>query len=317
MTRWVPAVVVTLTVAVGCGANDSGKRASSTPKPPGAAGQLGGGSGRPGRLVEIGGGRSLFLHCVGSGSPTVVLEAGAASNAMQWQEVQSELGRTTRACAYDRAGIGNSVAPPGVRDARDEIADLRLLLDRLRIDPPYVLVGHSYGGVLARVFAHQNPADVGGLVLIDTMGRDGRQRQLAIWPETQAREVRSELARAVIGGVDLAVGEALASRVRTLTDTPLAVIAAGQQDNFPRSPARLACNLRRLWDRMQDELAALSDNSVHVIALRSDHDVPSPQTGQPSVVIRAVQAVVRAAREHTRLPQCRNLFSAPDVRCRS
>jgi hypothetical protein len=68
---------------------------------------------------------------------------------------------------------------------------------------------------------------------------------------------------------------------------------------------------------MHDELAALSDNSVHVIALRSNHDVPSPESGQPSVVIGAVKAVVRAAREHTRVPPCRDLFSEPDVRCRS
>ena len=105
-------------------------------------------------------------------------------------------------------------------------------------------------------------------------------------------------------GVDHAVGEALASRVRTLSDTPLAVITAGRQDNFPRAPARLARNLRRLWERMHDELAGLSDNSVHVIALRSNHDVPSPHRCQPSIVISAAQAVVRAAREHTRLPQC-------------
>jgi hypothetical protein len=76
--------------------------------------------GEPRPLVEIGGGRSLFLHCIGSGSTTVVLESGAGSNAMQWQKVQSELGRTTRTCAYDRAGIRNSVAPPGFRDARAE-----------------------------------------------------------------------------------------------------------------------------------------------------------------------------------------------------
>jgi pimeloyl-ACP methyl ester carboxylesterase len=311
------AVVVTLIVAVGCGGDEPSKPGSPTPKAGSAAGQHGGESARPGRLVEIGEGRSVFLHCIGAGNPTVVLESGAGSNAMQWQDVQSELGRTTQTCGYDRAGIGNSVAPLGVRDARDEIADLRRLLDRVRIDPPYVLVGHSYGGVLARVFAHRHPTEVGGLVLIDAMGRDGRRRQLAIWPESQAPEIRRELATAVMGGVDHAVADALASRVRTLNDVPLAVITAGRQDNFPRAPARLARNLRRLWDTMQDELAELSNNSVHVITLRSNHDVPSPQSGQPSVVISAVQAVVRAAREHTRLPPCRHLFSDPDVRCRS
>jgi hypothetical protein len=148
------------------------------------------------------------------------------------------------------------------------------------------------------------------------MGRDGRRRQLAIWPKSQAPEIRRELATRVIDGVDLGVGEALASRVGTLRDTPLAVVTAGRQNNFPRSPAQLARALRRLWSRMQDELAGLSDNSVHVVALHSDHDVPSARNGRPSVVVGAVQAVVRAAREHGRLPPCRRIFSGTDVRCR-
>jgi hypothetical protein len=114
-------------------------------------------------------------------------------------------------------------------------------------------------------------------------------------------------------GIDLAAGEAIASRVTSLGRMPLAVITAGRQDNFPRTPAGLYRALKRLWDRMQDELAALSENSVHVVALASNHAVPS---GQPSVIVRAVQAVVDAARSHVRLPPCRRLFSGPDVRCR-
>jgi pimeloyl-ACP methyl ester carboxylesterase len=203
-----------------------------------------------------------------------------------------------------------------VRDARDEIADLRRLLARARVEPPYVLVGHSYGGVLARVFAHLYPSETAGLVLIDTLGRDGRRRQLAIWPRSQAREIRRGLATAVMDGVDLAAGEAIASRITSLGGLPLAVITAGRHDNFPRTPARLHRALERLWDGMQDELAALSGNSVHVVALASNHDVLSPRTGQPSVIVRAVQAIVGAARSHARLPRCRRLFRGSDVRCR-
>src|SRR3954471_8434121 len=109
-------------------------------------------------------------------------------------------------------------------------------------------------------------------------------------------------------------GEALSSRVTILGDMPLAVITAGRQDNFPRTPARLGRALKRLWDGMQDELAGLSQNSVHVVALASNHHLPSSRGGQPSVVIRAVRAVVGAARSHTRLPPCRRLFSGADVR---
>jgi pimeloyl-ACP methyl ester carboxylesterase len=240
--------------AVSCGGGQpKGDRAVTSTTPHAVSNA----DGRPGELAEIGDGRSLFWHCVGSGSPTVVLEAGLGADTSSWRDVQPQLGRITRTCAYDRAGTGNSVAPPGVRDARDEIDDLRRLL-AAHAKPPYVLVGHSYGGVLARVFAHLRRTETAGLVLIDTMGRDGRRRQLAIWPEAQA-----------------------------------------------------------LWNTMQDELAGLSDSSVHVVALPSNHDVPSSNSGQPSVVVRAVQAVVRAARDHTRVPPCPRLFSGSDVRCRS
>src|SRR4051794_41586474 len=115
------------------------------------------------------------MECVGSGSPAVVLAAGFGADTHSWRDVQPEVGRGTRACAYERAGTGNSVAPPGVRDARNEIADLRRLLGRARVEPPYVLVGHSYGGGPARVFAHLYPTETAGVVLIHTTGPGGRR----------------------------------------------------------------------------------------------------------------------------------------------
>ncbi|MDX6678340.1 MAG: hypothetical protein QOE31_2392 [Solirubrobacteraceae bacterium] len=305
------AVVLAIGAGLGAGCGDaspSRHRSAATARPDPA-------SGTAGRLVDIGGGRSLFLQCTGSGRPVVVLEGGGAGYAAQWQDVQQQLGRSTRVCAYDRAGAGRSLPTHGVRDARDELADLRRLLDRAPIDPPYVLVGHSYGGVLARVFAHENPTRVAGLVLIETMGRDGRRRQLAIWPASQATEIRDRLATTMIDDIDLAVGEALASRIRTLGDTPLVVVDAARQKSFAVKPARLQHRLRGLWARMHDELARLSDDSVHVTALRSDHDVASAQVGQPDVVIGAVQAVVRAVRARARLAPCARIFAGPDVRC--
>jgi pimeloyl-ACP methyl ester carboxylesterase len=273
-------VVVACCLAAGCG---GGSRPPAEP----ADGQ-----------VSIGGGRSLFVHCEGSGSPTVVLEAGFATPSFAWRGVQPGAARLTRTCAYDRAGTGSSVAPPGTRDARDEVADLRRLLEHAHIRPPYVLVGHSYGGVLARVFARHYPADTVGLVLVDTAGPYARRRQLAT----------TEML-----GVDLAVGEAEANRIATLGDMPLVVVTAGRHPNFPRRPLKLARGLRRVWTQTQDELAALSDDSVHVVALRSEHDVPG---GQPGVVVTATDAVVRAARAGGRLAPCARLFGGPGVRCR-
>jgi pimeloyl-ACP methyl ester carboxylesterase len=305
------ALVVALAFVVGCGGHQQQRPPKTTSPTPHTARVIGP---VPGSLVAIGGGRSLFVHCVGSGTPTVVLEAGFGANAADWREVQPQLGRHARTCAYDRAGIGSSVAPPGVRDARDDVGDLQRLLHRAHVQQPYVLVGHSYGGLLARLFAKAHPTQVAGMVLVDAMGRDQTRRVLAIWPKDQARAVRRMIATPVRDGVDLAAGEALARRVQSLGDLPLAVVTAGRHDaEWGHVPRRLARALDRQWTTMQDELAALSTDSVHVVALRSDHPV---QHGQPGVVISAVLAVLAAARDHTALGPCRRVFAGPGVRCR-
>jgi pimeloyl-ACP methyl ester carboxylesterase len=307
------AVMAASVLVAGCGGHEQKGQRDATTKTARAVPVIVG----SGRLVAIGGGRSLFLDCVGSGNPTVVLEAGFGGDSFNWQQVQPPLGRTTRTCAYDRAGLGNSVALPGVHDAREEISDLQRLLESARLDAPYVLVGHSYGGLLARLFAHAHPKETAGLVLVDSMGRDQTRRQLAIWPRSQERVLRRSVARSVRDGVDLGAGESLAARVTSLGAIPMAVVTAGTHDNeWGRAPARLARALDRQWATMQDELAALSSDHLHVVARHSDHFVQGSD-GQPRVVIRAVQAVVRAARDHMHLPPCTRLFSGPDVRCRS
>jgi pimeloyl-ACP methyl ester carboxylesterase len=270
-----------------------------------------------GKLVETGTGRSLYVYCVGSGTPTVVLEAGFGGTAHNWDDVHDALGRTTRTCAYDRAGLGHSLSIPGVHDAADEIEDLERLLDHGEIEPPYVLVGHSYGGLLARLFARDHPDEAAGVVLVDAMGPDATRRQLARWPESLAPARRRDWAQPVIDGVDLRSSERLASAVRTLGDTPLVVVTAGQhREETADLPRRLVQLQAGLWGTLQGELARLSSDHVHVVAQRSGHFVQDLD-GQPQVVIRAVRSVVRAARDNTQLPPCEDLFSGPDVRCRS
>jgi pimeloyl-ACP methyl ester carboxylesterase len=123
------ALVLALLLLSGCGERD---------RAPKHAGLTGAGISGGGRLVGIGGGRSLYIECTGTGSPTVVLEAGYGGSSKSWLDVQPVLGRTTRTCAYDRAGLGSSVAMPGVHDAGDEIRDIDRLLRAAAIPPPYV-----------------------------------------------------------------------------------------------------------------------------------------------------------------------------------
>src|SRR5512132_3653055 len=151
------AVVAASALVVGCGGHERDGRSAATVTTTPAPGVVG-----PGRLVGIGGGRRVFVECVGSGSPSVVLEAGLGANARSWQDVQAQIGRTTRTSAYDRAGVGSSVARPGVHGAREEVDDLRRMLDGAGIDPPYVLVGQSYGGLLVRLFARAHPEQTAG-----------------------------------------------------------------------------------------------------------------------------------------------------------
>src|SRR4051812_1192609 len=214
------AALVAVLLAAGCGSGGERRRVEPTPQA-----VLG-----PGRLVDIGGGRSLYLRCSGSGSPTVVLEAGYGATTDTWSAVEPALGRITRTCAYDRAGLGNSTAIPGVHDAGDEVADLSRLLQHAGVRPPYVVVGHSYGGLLARLFAGTNRGQVGGVVLVDPIGSDFERRLLQWW-RSQPAAVRRKLPRpkpnAVTDGVDFAAGAALARRVESLGDLPLVLISRG------------------------------------------------------------------------------------------
>jgi pimeloyl-ACP methyl ester carboxylesterase len=120
----------------------------------------------PGQLVDVGGFR-LHLHCAGEGSPAVVLDAALGGSSLSWALVQPEVARFTRACSYDRAGFGWSDAGPMPRTAGRVAAELRTLLDRASVPPPYVLVGHSFGGLVMRIFAATHRADTAALLLVD------------------------------------------------------------------------------------------------------------------------------------------------------
>jgi pimeloyl-ACP methyl ester carboxylesterase len=121
----------------------------------------------PGQMVEVDS-HLMHIHCTGEGSPTVILEAGAYSFSPEWYWVQQQLEQTNRVCSYDRAGNGWSEAVDGPRDGLTLVQELHSLLQQAGVTGPYVMVGHSLGGVLAPIYASQYPDETVGLVLVDS-----------------------------------------------------------------------------------------------------------------------------------------------------
>ena len=120
------------------------------------------------RVVKIDGDRGLYLRCTGRGSPTVVMEGGDGDTSDSYAFAEPAVSEVTRACVYDRAGLGRSDPPPGPRGLRELVRDLERLLRAAAVPAPYVLVGTSGGGYITAGYAAAHPRELGGLVFVDT-----------------------------------------------------------------------------------------------------------------------------------------------------
>lgn len=142
----------------------------------------------PQRLVEVEPGRRLNLYCIGKGSPTVVFESGLTDETDVWARVQPAIATHTQACSYDRAGSGYS--DPGRREgtSANTVDDLHRLLAAAAIKPPYVLVGHSYGGMNVRLYADLHREEVAGMVLLDPSEEDWVQSVWKLDPQQRSFE---------------------------------------------------------------------------------------------------------------------------------
>jgi pimeloyl-ACP methyl ester carboxylesterase len=243
-------------------------------------------------LVDVGG-HQLYINCAGKGAPAVVLEAGLDSGSEAWDSVKPGVAEFTRVCSYDRAGVGQSEAGPKPRTSQNIVDDLHRLLSNAGVRGPYVLVGHSFGGMNVRLYAAQHPEEVAGVVLVDSLHPDSLSR---------IREVLGENAWGKIAGqtnendegVDLIQSSAQVGAARTLGATPLVVLTAGRRVAAPFSTSpHIAARLEQLWLELQDDLPGLSSNSTHIIANRSGHCI---QCDEPQLVVDAIRQLVELSR---------------------
>jgi pimeloyl-ACP methyl ester carboxylesterase len=233
----------------------------------------------PGRLIDVSG-RKLHVHCTGPSEtgPTVILEAGASSFAIDWALVQPEIARSSRVCSYDRAGSGWSDPRTDVETPARIVTDLHVALDAAGEKPPYVMVGASAGGLSVRLYQLDYPTEVIGLVLVDPSSEDRlftmyRQRAVPIASLT-AEQLSSTLP---IGAVPIP------SRAPQ-TGSPFDRLA---QDSYQ---LRITFGLAEV----HAGLARVSTNSRHEVVPTAGHEI---HLFTPSVVVRAIQDVAVAARE--------------------
>src|SRR2546421_9529284 len=251
----------------------------------------------PGHLVAVGG-RRLYVHCTGSGSPTVVLVSGLAETSVYWGGwIAPAVAQNTTVCAYDRAGQGWSDPPASPQDGAAVATDLHTLLDHARIPGPYVLVGHSPGGAYVRVFAARYPDQVAGMVFLDSQPNEALTG-LPDFPSQystirRASALFPSLARL---GVFRVVNQFASDPLPIPTrDEERAVISTAnlnriQRDEFAELPMTLseAATLTTLGDRplivvtavkgaqagwlpLQDRMTGLSSNSAHRVLADTDH----------------------------------------------
>ena len=281
----------------------------------------------PGQLTDVGG-YDMHLYCVGEGSPTVILEAGLNDFHVSWSKVQAEVATAARVCSYDRAGMGWSEASPYPRTSEVMAQELHSLLVNSGVEGPFILVGHSFGGIVMRQFAQQYPDEVTGMLLVDSAHEEqvarlpflketanefiGQFRTLSAmssfglialspatipnrgFPDEAYKQYQAVLA--TTNYFDTSIAESTefyfgtsSVKVAKLGDLPLIVLSHGLPDETSDASAVQESQFEREWARMQKELTGLSSQGKQVIAQKSGHYI---QLDEPELVIAAIHELI-------------------------
>ena len=274
----------------------------------------------PGQLIDLGG-YKLHIYCEGNGTgPAVILDSGIGGFSLEWFPVQRLLSHEVRVCAYDRAGYGWSDHGPSPRTTDQIVNELHTLLQVAGISPPYILVGHSFGGYNMQYFAKIYPQETAGLILVDSshpeqldrlpeipaIREKSRTREVITYFQGQLtfklypEDVRYKAMRILSlrkmyqthrrESVNFAISGEQVTAAGILPDIPLVVITRGKRV-WPDDP--YGQMLESIWQEMQKEMAVLSPEGIQIFAANSGHLI---QLEQPDVVALGISSVLEAAR---------------------
>ena len=281
-----------------------------------------------GRLVEANG-IKMQIHCTGRGSPTVILEAGLGDILTEWKHLQPAIAKHTRVCSYDRAGYGRS--DPGIlpRISRQIAIELHTLLNNAGEAPPFILVGHSFGGYNVRLYNALFPNQVAGVILVDSTQEDQYALLPPAWKALSVQQLKRYQRQATWAPVFVGLGiarltlraqmdgildenaylilqskyvktraseaefiEVSAEQARSagsVGNKPLIILTAGKQDDS---------EFHRIWvNELQPRLEGLSTHSERIIVADSGHDMP---TEKPEAIISAVERLLRELEQRSR-----------------
>jgi pimeloyl-ACP methyl ester carboxylesterase len=286
----------------------------------------------PGKLVNVID-HKLHLFCTGEGSPTVILESGLNDFYVSWAKVQPEISSLTRVCSYDRAGLGWSDQGLNPRTVDVMADELHTLLSEAGVGQPYILVGHSFGGIVARSFASLYPDEVVGVILVDSAHEEQGKRLtflkkyagrivdqfttfslmssiglMALSPDSIPNRGLPDEAYKQYQAVLATTGYFKAAKAEStafysgkmnpppaLGDLPLIVLSHGLPDLSLNLTDTEQAQFEQEWTNMQHELVKLSTKSKQIIAQHSGHYI---QLDQPELVVNAVNELIQDLKAH-------------------
>ena len=245
-------------------------------------------------LAQIPGGGTIHIKCMGAGSPTVILTAGAGGSS--WRKVQPRIARLTRVCAWDRLGEGYSSEINQLRTAAETSADLKAALKATRTQGPFIAVGHSLGSYESLLFKDEAPQSVVGMVLVDPSIPDQFDRLAKVAPES--RKLEPPIKDKPMIDLLATSSRLVVNPKRNYGDMPLIVLTSTKEPEPPPGTpevviAEFSAGVAEMH-RGHAELAALSSRGVRRKVPNSRHNI---QDDQPEAVIGAINEVISATRE--------------------